>query len=123
MAAHALTLIGAIARPAVLDPSAKKPSQNFPFLRATRALGPFSVETMSPLDPESARSFLEAIVVGFSILGGGMAYLSGYKASEALAEGQSPEIVGQRVDEGIALGFRGSWPASVVALILMVWSG
>jgi len=77
---------------------------------------------MSPVDPESARQFLEATIAALSILGGGMAYLSGYKSSEALAEGQPPEVIGRCVDEGIAVGFRASWPVSVVVLIIMVWS-
>lgn len=77
---------------------------------------------MPPADPESARSLLEAVVAAFSVLGGGMAYLSGYYASQALAQGQSAELIGQRVNEGLALGFRVSSPASIVALIIMVWS-
>jgi len=76
---------------------------------------------MSPADPETTRQFLEAVVAALSILGGGMAYVSGYKASEALAEGQPPEILGQRVNEGIGQGFRAFWPLSVVVLIIMVW--
>jgi hypothetical protein len=77
---------------------------------------------MLPADPESARSLLEAVVAAFSVLGGGMAYLSGYYASQALAQGQSAEFVAQRVNEGLALGFRVASPASIIALIIMVWN-
>jgi hypothetical protein len=77
---------------------------------------------MAPADPESARSLLEAVVAAFSVLGGGMAYLSGYYASQALAQGQSSEFVAQRVNEGLALGFRVASPASVIALIIMAWN-
>lgn len=77
---------------------------------------------MVPADPESARSLLEAVVAAFSVLGGGMAYLSGHYASQALAQEQPPEFVAQRVNEGIAIGFRVASPASIVALIIMVWS-
>jgi hypothetical protein len=51
-----------------------------------------------------------------------MAYLSGYYASRALAEGQSSEFITQRVNEGLAIGFRTGSPASIVALIIMVWN-
>jgi hypothetical protein len=77
---------------------------------------------MSPVDPESARGLLEAVVAAFSVLGGGMAYLSGYYASQAIAEGQSSEFVAHRVNEGLAIGFRAGSPASIIALIIMVWN-
>lgn len=50
-----------------------------------------------------------------------MAYLSGYYASQALAQEQSPEFVSQRVNEGLGLGFRYASPVSIVALIIVVW--
>lgn len=77
---------------------------------------------MAPVEAESARQLLEAIVAGFSVLGGGMAYLSGYYASQALAQEQPPEFVAHRVNEGLAIGFRGAAPASIAALIIMVWN-
>jgi hypothetical protein len=75
-----------------------------------------------PADPEGTRSLLEGVIAAFSILGGGMAYLSGYYASQALAQGQPPGYVAQRVNEGLALGFRFGAPLSIVALIITVWS-
>lgn len=51
-----------------------------------------------------------------------MAYLSGYYASQALAQGQPPEFLAQRVNEGIGLGFRFASPVAIVALIIMVWT-
>jgi hypothetical protein len=77
---------------------------------------------MTPIDAGSAGEFLEAIIAAFSVLGGGMAYCSGYGAAQALAERQPPEIVAQSVNEGIGLGFRHASPLSIVALIIMVWS-
>jgi len=73
-------------------------------------------------DPESARGLLESLIAAFSILGGGMAYLSGYYASRALAQGQTPEHISQRVNEGLGLGFRFGAPLSIVALTIMTWS-
>lgn len=77
---------------------------------------------MTPIDPSGAREFLEAIVAAFSVLGGGMAYFSGYGAAQALAQGQTPEIIAQWINEGIGLGFRYLSPLSIVALIIMTWS-
>ena len=77
---------------------------------------------MIPIAPGDARSVIEAAVTGFSVLGGGMAYTSGYYAAQALAQGQPPEVVAQRVNEGIGDGFNwGALPA-LVALIIVVWS-
>jgi len=77
---------------------------------------------MTPVDANGAREFLEAIIAAFSVLGGGMAYFSGYGAAQALAQGQTPETLAQWVNEGIGLGFRYLSPLSIVALIIMVWS-
>jgi len=77
---------------------------------------------MVPVEASSARAFLEAIIAAFSVLGGGMAYFSGYYAAQALAQDQPPEIVAHRVNEGIGLGFRLISPLSIVALIIVVWS-
>jgi hypothetical protein len=74
------------------------------------------------VDPESARGLLEGVIAAFSVLGGYMAYLSGYYASQALAQHQSPELVSQRVNEGLGLGFRFASPFSIVALIIVAWS-
>jgi hypothetical protein len=77
---------------------------------------------MVPVDPTNAREFLEAIIGAFSVLGGSMAYFSGDYTTKALALDRPPEIVAQRVNEGIGRGFEVAWPASIIALIIMVWS-
>lgn len=77
---------------------------------------------MTPNDVAGAREFLEAIIAAFSVLGGGMAYSSGFAASKALAEGQSPEVVAHRVNEGIAEGFERASPLSIAALIIVLWT-
>lgn len=56
-------------------------------LRTNRSYG----GPMAHVDPESARSLLEGVIAAFSVLGGGVAYLSGYYANQALAQDQSPE--------------------------------
>lgn len=77
---------------------------------------------MDPIDAAGAREFLEAIIAAFSVLGGGMAYFSGFAASQALAQGQSPELVAHRINEGVAEGFELASPLSIVALIIVVWT-
>jgi len=77
---------------------------------------------MTPVDANGAREFLEAIIAAFSLLGGGMAYLSGYYAAHALAQDSSPDDLSQAVNEGVGVGFKYASPTSIVALIIMVWS-
>lgn len=77
---------------------------------------------MDPVDLTSARELLEAIVAAFSVLGGGMAYFSGYNAARALAQAQPPAVVAHCVNEGLGQGFEICWPLSTVALFVMVSS-
>ena len=77
---------------------------------------------MVPVDPSPAREILEAFIAAFSVLGGGMAYGSGFRAAQALAQDNPPEVVSHSVNEGIGAGFETFLPLSVVALIIMVWS-
>ncbi len=77
---------------------------------------------MSPLDPTSARVFLEAVIAAFAVLGGGMAYASGLAAAEALSQEQPPEVLAHRINEGIANGFVSASPLSIVALIIVLWT-
>jgi len=51
-----------------------------------------------------------------------MAYCSGYTAAQAVSEELPPEILGQRVNEGLAEGFTWGWPTAIVALIIGVWT-
>ena len=77
---------------------------------------------MISIDPGSVREFLEAIVAAFSILGGGMAAFSGFNATKALNERQSPEVVAHSINEGIAFGYETFSPLSILALGIMLWS-
>lgn len=83
---------------------------------------PPTVVAMTPVDPTSARDFLEAIIAAFSVLGGAMAYFSGFAAFQAVAREQPPESVAHRVNEGIAEGFGLAWPVSIAALMIVVWT-
>jgi len=74
-----------------------------------------------PPDPTTIPSLLEAAVASVSILGGAMAYESGLSAAQAVAESQSPDILGQRINEGIAKGFVWGWPLSILAFIIELW--
>lgn len=72
-------------------------------------------------DPGSAQEFLEAIIASFSVLGGTMAYFSGYAAYGALARAEPSTAVAQGINEGIAEGFGLGVPASIMALMIMGW--
>ncbi|HSR94048.1 MAG TPA: hypothetical protein VLK56_04205 [Solirubrobacterales bacterium] len=77
---------------------------------------------MTPIDFGAAREFLEGLIAAFAVLGGGMAYFSGFRAAQALAQGQRPEAVAHSVNEGLGVGFETFSPLSIMALIIMAWS-
>lgn len=73
-------------------------------------------------DPGSVRELLEAVVTAFSILGGGMAYWSGFNAARALALGESHEQVAHSINEGIGKGFEFFSLFSIATLIIALWT-
>jgi hypothetical protein len=75
-----------------------------------------------PLDTGDARELLEAAVTAVSILGGVMAYKSGYSATRAMAECRPPDILSQRVNEGLGEGFAAGWPLAILAYIIEAWT-
>lgn len=91
-------------------------------MRATCAGRGHSVVSVVPPDPTTVPGLLEAAVTAVSILGGAMAYESGLSAARAVAENCLPEILGQRVNEGIAKGFVWGWPVSMLVFIIGLWA-
>jgi len=55
-----------------------------------------------------------------------MAYTSGFRAAQALAQALAqddlPEVVSHSINEGIGVGFETCSPLSMIALIIMVWT-
>jgi hypothetical protein len=80
------------------------------------------VGSVISIDATGIRDLLEAAIAGFSVLGGGMACLSGRQAERALAEGQGPAVVADRINHGIAVGFRVFWRPSIGALVIMAFA-
>jgi len=81
-----------------------------------------SVKGMLLAESAETANLLQAAVTAVSLLGGLMAYASGYFAAQAMAERQSPDVLSQRVNEGIARGFLAGWPIASLALIIEMWS-
>jgi hypothetical protein len=50
---------------------------------------------MAIIETGDVRELVESAVTAVSILGGSMAYFSGYVAAQALAEGDPPETLAQ----------------------------
>ncbi len=75
---------------------------------------------MTFVDPTSARDFLEAAVAAFSVLGGTMAYWSGYAA--AAAQHRPAEVLSHQINLGIAEGFRWGSLGALMALIITAWN-
>jgi len=76
---------------------------------------------MFPVDVDSARNLLNAVVTAISVLGGAMAYASGYCAIRAMSENQRPDVLARRVNEALGRGFDFGWPVGIVALIISAW--
>jgi len=77
---------------------------------------------MVSIDTGTAKEFLEGVIAAFAVLGGIMAYFSGFEASKALAEDEPPTAVAQRVNEGLAAGFDLGVLAAILALMIMGWT-
>lgn len=77
---------------------------------------------MAPIDADSVRTLLEAIIAGFAVLGGAMAYFSGFEAFVALRRNQSRTIVAERINRGLGLGFAVGAPFALMALMIMTWT-
>lgn len=65
---------------------------------------------------------MEALIAGFAVLGGLMAYFSGLAAHRALANNESPSLVADHINEGICEGFEVGAPAALAALMIMGWT-
>ncbi len=91
-------------------------------MRATRTPGRSNVATVLSLDATNARELLETAVTAVSILGGAMAWASGYAASQAMAESQPPDVLSRRINEGIAEGFTVGWPLAILVFIIGAWT-
>lgn len=69
---------------------------------------------------EIARDLVEATVTAVSVLGGVMAVLSGYAASEAVSAGAPAAVVAEQVNRGLATGFDlGTWTAAIAFIIVV----
>jgi len=73
---------------------------------------------MPTIEAAGFRELVEAAVTAVSVLGGSMAYFSGYFAALALAEVGEPEALSQKVNEGLGLGFLVGSPMAVLTLII-----
>ena len=65
------------------------------------------------------RDLVEIIVTAISLLGGAMAYASGWAALRAVNVAAPPEELARRVNEGLAVGFLYGWPLAVFVAILL----
>jgi len=69
---------------------------------------------------EVIRNLVEATVTAVSVLGGLMAVLSGYAASQAVSKGAPAAVVGEGVNRGLAAGFDwGTWTAAIAFIIVV----
>jgi hypothetical protein len=89
----------------------------FDSLRATRAFLPGRVAAMSG---PAAYVLLEAVIAAASVLGGLMAFFSGWRASQARASGASPASLQEAINVGIAVGFDRGLGLAILALLIVI---
>jgi hypothetical protein len=77
---------------------------------------------MPPHAAGDPRELIEAVISAASILGGAMAYCSGFRAAQAKGEGRTPEGLANSVNEGVAEGFQWGLPLAAITLIIVAWS-
>jgi hypothetical protein len=64
---------------------------------------------------------IEAVVTAASVLGGLMAYSSGFAAAGAVAGKRSAAELAQAINEGVAEGFSWGAPLAAITLMIMLW--
>jgi hypothetical protein len=77
---------------------------------------------VTSVDPNGARELLEAFIAAFAVLGGVMAYFSGFAAYRAIGAGEPAPVAAHSINEGIADGFEAGVPAAIVALMIVGWT-
>lgn len=70
------------------------------------------------VEPSLVFAFIQAVVTGFSVLGGFMAAESGLRAARARSKGSSKSALGDEINVGIAAGFLVGAPTGLIAFTL-----
>jgi len=73
---------------------------------------------MAAIQATEVRELVEAAVTSISVLGGSMAYFSGFAAAQASVENSAPETLGQAVNESLGAGFVVGCPLALATLII-----
>jgi hypothetical protein len=69
----------------------------------------------------NVRDLIEIAISGAAVLGGAMAFVSGWAASRSVAGADPPEVLADRINRGLAFGFRIGLPfAGLGAIFLAV---
>ena len=74
------------------------------------------------MEPNGLSELVQSAVTAVSILGGAMAYMSGYNATRAIAENDSPETASQRINEALGTGFAAGFPLALLVSIIEAWN-
>ena len=73
---------------------------------------------MAAIQATEVRELVEAAVSSISVLGGSMAYFSGFAAAQASVENSTPETLSQAVNESLGAGFVVGCPMALATLII-----
>ena len=73
-------------------------------------------------DTTEFSALVQSAITAVSILGGAMAYTSGYHAARALAWDYPPELSSAYINEGLGLGFVAGFPLAILVLMIEAWT-
>lgn len=76
---------------------------------------------MLGIGAEEFQELVQSAVTAVSILGGAMAYMSGYNAARALIEDRQPDTLSHAINVGLAEGFIAGMPLALIVTILEIW--
>jgi len=74
------------------------------------------------MDVEALKAMVEAAISAASVLGGAIAYQTGFAAADAVSREASPQTLSEELNVGVAYGFQWGAPLSASVLILMGWT-
>lgn len=71
------------------------------------------------VEPSGLAALINALIVGFAVLGGSMAAASGWMVAVAQWTKKAPEVLAERVNRGLAYGFSAGAPLALLASIIV----
>ena len=80
-----------------------------------------SLAQMLGVGTQEVQELVQSAITAVSILGGSMAYVSGYSAAWALKEGCDSQSLAHEINVGLGKGFVAGMPPAALVAMLEIW--